>query len=199
VSIVPSDPSVEEFQVWSRDKIPTANWDVIVAALLAATSALNNAVGRRIELAAETATPRKFVPVNGELLLIDDCVEITAVSNYGASVVSSQYQLEPLNGLSYSGEPRPYDTVRMIEGGVWTRRDRQATVTVTARWGWSAIPAPAIEARKIAAKAVLDGRDVRLGIAEFTAGGAVSEREAKVVRNFVHDYKGHRMIPWAGR
>ena len=87
----------------------------------------------------------------------------------------------------------------MIDGGTWTRRGQQATVTVTAKWGWPEIPAPAIEARKIAAKAVLDGRDVRLGIADFTAAGAVSEREARVVRNFVHDYKGHRMIPWASR
>lgn len=199
MSTPPADPTVEEFQHWSRDKIPTANWEVIAAALRTAKSTLHNAVGRTIELAATTATPRSFVPVNDELLLIDDCTEITAVSNYGATVLSSQYQLEPLNGLSYSGEPRPYDTIRMIDGGTWTRRGRQATVTVTAKWGWPEIPAPAIEARKIAAKAVIDGRDVRLGIADFTAGGAVSEREARVVRNFVHDYKGHRMIPWAAR
>jgi hypothetical protein len=184
--------TVEELQYWARDKIPTANTEAWETALAAAEQALDNSIGRRIALAGVTATPRVFVPLDETIVLIDDAAEITAISNRGVPVTFGT-QLEPLNGLSDAGEQSPYHTIRLVSGQ-WYVNAHEATVTVTARWGWPIIPPQAIEACKIAAKAIVDGRSVRLGLADLTPGGAVSEREARVVREFVHDYAGHRSI-----
>lgn len=181
---------VPEFKRWSRIQIDLD--DVIVLeAIQTAEQSLFNAIGRRIHTADAVASDRVFVPASATELLIDDCVEVTLVVNDGATISPSDYQLEPLNGLSDGGEQRPFDIIRLHDG-TWHRDSRRATVTVRARWGWPVIPPGMKEAAKVATKAVLDGRDIRLGIADLSPGGAVSEREARVVRTFVRDYRGHK-------
>jgi hypothetical protein len=180
--------TVEDYKAWSRIQ----TWDndfEVESAIVTAEQSLDDALGRRLIEAGDTATSRVFVPCDELVLLIDDAAEITSITNAGATITS--YQLEPLNGLSAGGEQVPYDLVRLT-AGCWYRDGGRATVTVTARWGWPALPAGLGDVVKIATKAVLDGRNVRLGIADLTAGGAVTERDAALVRNFVRDHRGHR-------
>lgn len=178
----------EDYKAWSRIQIWTDDFE-IESAIITAEQAVDNALGRRLQTAAVSATSRVFVPTDDCVVLIDDAAEITSVTNAGATITS--YQLEPLNGLSIGGESVPYDCIRLTAGS-WYRYGQQATVTVTARWGWATLPAGLPDVVKVATKAVLDGRNVKLGIAEITAGGAVSEREAALVRNFIRDYRGWR-------
>jgi hypothetical protein len=185
--------TVPEYKLWARNEIPTADDDSISDAIAAATQALFNAVGRKIVVAG-AASARVFAPFDSgsSMLMIDDCTTVTSVVENGVTVSSVDYQLEPLNGLSAGGESRPYDRIRYKGLRRWFTYYGEATITVTATWGWSAIPAPAIEACKIATKAILDGRDIRLGVLAAVDTGAVTERQALVVRNFVSDYQGHK-------
>jgi hypothetical protein len=192
-----------EYKLWARNEIPTADDDAIGDAILAAQQALFNAVGRKIVVAG-AASARVFAPgtgvtnarvrtgTGGTILWIDDCTSITSISENGVVLSPATYQLEPLNALSESGEALPYDRVRYLNGLTWYENYGQATVSITAAWGWPAIPPQAIEACKIATKAILDGRDIRLGVLAAVDTGAVTERQALVVRNFVSDYRSHK-------
>lgn len=180
--------TVENFKAWSRIKTWEDDYEA-ESAIIAAEQSLDDALGRRIVLAGSTPVTRVYVPTDDTVTLIDDFASISAITNGGATITS--YQLEPLNGLSAGGESVPYDCVRLTAGS-WYRNGQQATVSITGIPGWPALPAGLPEVVKVLAKAVLDGRNVRLGIAEITADGAVTERDAMLVRNFVRDHRGWR-------
>lgn len=179
----------EEYKTWARNDLPTVDDTVIDDAIAAAEMSLDNACGRRFALAG-AASARVFMADRyAHVVPIHDCTTVTAVTDNGAAVASTAYQLEPINGLSHAGEPVPYNAIRRTGGSHWTYDASKALVSVTATWGWPTIPAQIKEACKVLTKAHLDGRDIRAGIAGFSPEGfAVSEREARVVRQAIADY-----------
>lgn len=188
---------VEDYKVWARNDLPTVDNSVIEDGILAAEQSLDNACHRRIELGAvdingdvdlTAATVRLFRPYDrSTLLFIDDCTAVTAISENSSALDDDYWQLEPLNGRSKAGELVPYDSVRCIYR-YWFHNGA-IPISVSAVWGWPGWPTSYSLTLKILTKAHLDGRDIRAGIAGFSPDGfAVSEREAKVVRQFVRDY-----------
>lgn len=187
-----------EYKDWARNDLPTVDDAVIIAAIEAAELSLDNACHRRFELAPRDvddafdeaeATARLFRPPQASThLFINDCVLVTQIDENAVELTDSFWQLEPLNGLSPAGEQVPYDSIRCLYR-YWYWNGSLATVSVTAVWGWPAIPPQIVEACKVLTKAHLDGRDIRAGIAGFSPDGfAVSEREARVVRQAIADY-----------
>lgn len=188
---------VEDWKQWSRNDLPTVDNTLIEDAILASEQSLDDACDRRFILAVAPATARLFVPFAGNsIVFIDDCTSVTAVSDDGTAVVSTDYQLEPVGGRARSGMTVPYTRIRRLDGGWWNVNQGKATVSVTAVWGWAAIPYRIREACKVLTKAHIDGRDIRAGIAGFSPDGfAVSEREAKVVRDAIRDYsRRHSLV-----
>lgn len=165
--------------------------DLYELAILAAERRLDTETGRYIAVAGATATARVYRPTNhrSTMLFIHDCVAITSVVDNGATLTADvDYIAEPLNGLSPSGEARPFDTLRRYSN-YWYWDEALPTVTVTARWGWAAIPDMAKTACVIAAKAYLDNRDLSFGIVGAAEFGGITEREAKIVNEFIRQYK----------
>ena len=181
-------PTTEEIKDYVNDKTATANYALVEAARYAAIAQLNNDCQRRFVLAT-TASARVFVPESACLVRIHDCTTVTSVTNDGSAVAASLYQLEPLNGLSAAGETMPYDRIRLISGGVFYANAGEATVSVTATWGWASIPYPIIEACKIIAKDILSNRDVRFGLVAVTDVAGVSARTNPVVAAAINSYK----------
>jgi len=161
------------------------------AAILTAEQQLDIACQRRFEVAGNAAA-RTYRPHRGSnVLWLDDFVTLTSLVENGVTLVSgTDFVLEPLNNLTAAGETRPYDRAIRYSGN-WYTDGPKTTVTVTATFGWAAIPPGAVTACKVLAKAILEGRDIRFGLAGFSEGGGVSEREAKSVRDFVRDYHSH--------
>ena len=166
-----------------------ADADAYTAAIAAAEQQIDNACQRRFEVAGNAAA-RTFRPIPGSnVLWLDDFTTLTSLVENGATLVSgTDFVLEPLNNRTAAGETRPYNQATRYTG-TWYYDGPKPTVTVTAAWGWAAIPPGAIEACKVVAKAFLEGRDIRFGLAGFSEGGGVSEREAKAVRDFIRDYR----------
>ena len=136
---------------------------------------------------ATTTTPRSFVPGSSPVLRIHDCTVVTSVVDDGTTLAVSAYQPEPV-GVARTGQARPYEQIRLL-GGYWTPSPYgEATVVVTAKWGWPAFPARAIEAVKIIAKDIVLNRDVRLGVIAVTEAAGVSARTNTVVRAAVQHY-----------
>jgi hypothetical protein len=74
----------------------------------------------------------------------------------------------------------------------WYTDDVLATVTVTAAWGWAAIPPQVVEMCKLVGKAYLEGRDFSQGIVVLTETGAFGARETKLVKQAIKDYRSHK-------
>lgn len=188
--------SVSTFKTYARVETATADDSEIEAALNAAESQLDIACQRRFEVAPVTPSARVYVPNDRTLLRIHDAVAVTAISNDGDALTAGDYQLEPLNGISWAGDARPYDQIRLLGTNEWDfgDYDGKATISVTARWGWAAIPAPIVEACKILAKDILGNRDVRFGLVAVTDAAGVSARTNPVVRSTIEQYR--RVEAW---
>ena len=126
-----------------------------------------------------TATARQYRPggrrvwvreLGGELLLIDDVgsadglvVELGDGTDW--SDVTTEVEVEPLSAIA---EGKPV-TALLLEGGRWHAR----RVRVTARWGWPAIPAGAVEATEILTVRLHRRKDAPWGVAGFGESGTV--------------------------
>lgn len=165
-----------------------ADDSVIQAALDAADVAIAEDLGRAITLVASDATPttRHYVPSGTNVLRIHDCIAVTAVTTSGTVVSASAYQLEPVDALSWSGQARPYEQIRLLRS-CWnlTGQHGEATVAVTGRFGWLAYPATLIDAAKILAKDIVSQREIRSGVADFGQYGAVRVRDNAYVARLV--------------
>jgi len=177
-----------KIKAYHRNEIPTADDEFIDEGGDGAEDFMDESCKRRF-VVATSATPRVYAPRSGHILRIHDCTSITSVVNNGATVAPADYQLEPLNGLTWSGEARPFEQIR-LKSGSWFVDDGEATVTVTAAWGWAAIPARIKHAALIVAKEIITNRDeVKLGLVGFSDVGGVVARTNPIVRDAIRDYR----------
>jgi hypothetical protein len=183
--------TVEQVKAYCRNELPTEDDEWFAAACDAAEAALDHSCQRRFEVADSTPSARAYVPHRDvSILRIHDAVEVTTVTENGTTVTPSRYQLEPVNGLTIAGEPRPYDQIRLLEADWWYTDFGRATISVTARWGWSAIPARIEQAALIIAKEIITNRDeVKLGLIGFSDVGGVVARTNPIVRETVAHYR----------
>lgn len=182
---------VDDLKAQTRDET-TADDPVKLAAINAAETWIDNELQRRMEVVTDGPsglTARVYVPGDSDVLYIYDCTEVTAVVENGTTLtVDTDYQLEPLNGLSEAGEPRPYYRIKR-HGRCWYTDGHKATVSVTARYGWAAIPAEVVEACKIIAQDILANRDTRFGLAGITEVAGIRMRENPAVAKMVEHYR----------
>jgi hypothetical protein len=123
-----------------------------------------------------TATTRTFVPDDPRVLMVPDIANTTdlVVVNNGATVAAADYQLEVGPGLTNTtgrdGTVWPYMYIRLLSS-YWSQSlPGQASVSITARWGWAAVPAEVKLATKMLARDFVLARDTAFGItsvAEF--------------------------------
>lgn len=157
-------PTTEDLKYYLRIDIPTDEDDDLDGVRLATESLIQKVSGRKWVVASGSST-RYYAPraPGQDLIRIHDCVSVSSVADDGAAVVAwssstGGYQLEPINGLDWSGESRPYDGIRHINGW-WTFDGYRATVAVTANWGWTAIPDQVERAHYVIAKDMWSFRD----------------------------------------
>tara|TARA_R110000868_G_scaffold398245_1_gene671295 strand:+ start:542 stop:1126 length:585 start_codon:yes stop_codon:yes gene_type:complete len=181
--------TLANFKVFARVETASVDDTFLQYALDAAESAVRSMTGRYLAVAG-SATARSFVPSGVSALRIDDCTSVTSIVDDGTTLVDgTDYQLEPVNGVNSGGESVPYTTARRL-GGVWaTSTDGEATVVVTAAWGWSAIPSWAVSAVLILARDIVQARDQVGGVAGFGEFGAVRVRENPMVAAILAPHK----------
>lgn len=182
-----SNLSVATYRAWKNNA--TAPVDAVVqAAIDASEASINSWCGRQF-VVASTATARTYSPSHPFELAIHDCTTVTALTNDGTTVTAgtSGYQLEPF-AVAWTGEQYPYDTIRLLSG-MWVYDNGRATISVTATWGWAALPKPYTEATKILTADILDAIDLRNGVVGFTDFAAVRVRENGAVVKLLSPYK----------
>lgn len=166
-----------------RNEIETDDYPDLDNVRVSAESMAAKVTGRSWTLATGTPTLRLYAPraANQDLIRVHDCVSVTSVTNDGQTVPvwSSSlggFQLEPINGLDWAGEVRPYESIRYI-GSRWKFDHYRATVGVTADWGWATLPSQVVRATYVIAKDMWEFRN-----AENTPGfDAFIEDKAKLL------------------
>ena len=171
-----------------RNEIGSADDTILQRSIDAAEELVWQLTGRSFAVAT-TSTTRYYRPnPSDRVLRIHDCASVASVTEDGAALtVAVGYQLEPLNGLSVSGQYRPYSHIRRL-GQCWYTDDETATVAISAAWGWTAIPAGVVESWLILVRDITANRDVKFGLAGVTDFGGVRVRQASVIADLQAAY-----------
>ena len=161
-------------------------------AVLATSRAIDEWCGRRFWLDA-TPTSREFSPAPGTTTMpVPDIGSKTGLvmktgrngnGTYAETVDPQSYLLAPLDADANGGA---YSWTRIITSGwefPYPRITGWPTIQVTARWGWSQIPAPVNEACIIKAVSLFKRKEAPWGIAGFSDYGPVriTQRDGDVI------------------
>lgn len=179
--------TIEEFLLYGRDQFSSVNEAEATFALNAAESAVNEHCQRQF-VVASTSSARSYTPAcdGSDLLYIHDCTSVSSVSVNGSA--TTNYQSEPLNLISWSGEARPIERLRST-GGYWFFNRGIPTVTVTAAWGWAAIPSAVKQATLVIAKDIYQQRNTTAGIVGVSDFGPIRARLNPVALQLLAPYR----------
>ena len=184
-----------EFKIYLRSEL-SAVTEIAerVAAVTAATSWLEQQCQRQWAIASGSTTRVFDAPDCSPWLTIPDATTVTQVIDFTTTLtVDVGYKLYPLNGIGPTGETLPYSKIARLTSGYfynWYNYAKPGTISVTATWGWAAIPSMIIEACKIVAKDYVLNRDVAHGVIEISSVGGVGSRENRLVTAAIEKY-GH--------
>lgn len=163
--------TLSEFKGYVRNELGPVDDSFLTSVLDAASSAIDDHCQRTFAAyGGGGATARVFVPTGSVLLPIFDATTVSSITEDGTSLASTYWQAEPVNNLDGSGATVPFDCIRRIDGGVWSQTSGypgKASISVTATWGWSAVPPRVKQACFIVAKQIAEDRDARSGLVDF--------------------------------
>lgn len=201
------DPYATLAQLKARLGISDTSDDTALTnALAASTLALEGATGRQFNDAG-SATARVFYPDSQQLVYVDDFSTSSGLivqadfgndGTYEYTYNSTNYQLEPLNGI-FDGTPNwAYNRIRAINAFFplffSTIGGPRASIQVTARWGWASVPAPIVEACLMLAEETFKMKDAPFGVAGFTDYGPVRVRDNPKVMGLIGRYIRNRIL-----
>jgi hypothetical protein len=113
---------------------------------------------------------RYYAPSDSLNVEIDDMISLSSLQTmsdddqvYDTTWGAGDYQLEPLNGI-VDGIAQPYNHIRAIGDYTFLTLAGEATIKVTAVWGWSAVPIQVTQATVIQASRIFKRLDSPLGI-----------------------------------
>jgi hypothetical protein len=153
----------------------TAEDAELTLALSAASRAIDHATGRQFGVLSAVAI-RYYAPSDGftaagrSVVLIDDLMSVAGLAirvdgagdgSYSTTLTGTDYQLYPWNAAA---DGRPWTAlIGAGEGGTWPRRER--ALEVTAKWGWTAVPAEVKQACLLQASRLLMRKNSPFGVA----------------------------------
>ena len=179
------------------DTIDDAKLD---SALSSASQSIEGTCGRQFNDAG-VVSARVFYPDSPTMVKVEDfstSVGLILKADYGNDGVfettwlAANYQLEPLNGIVGGAPGFPYTRIRAINqyfplwwGAIGSPR---ASLEVTARWGWTSVPASVTEACLILAEELYKLKDAPFGVMGFGGmGNVVRVRENPKVMALLSD------------
>lgn len=148
-------------------------------AINSASRAIDAFCNRRFYLDAQVSA-RVFVAESPTLLKVADfststglVVKTDTVGNgtFDRTWETTDYQLEPLNGIQEGLEGWPYWRIRAIDDEAFPV-DTRARVQITAKWGWAAVPDAVLQACLIQSLANFKRKDAPYGVVGFDEYGA---------------------------
>jgi hypothetical protein len=151
---------------------------LIEMARVSASDLIDGYTGRTFDTSG-TVT-RVFAPADDYVLQTDDLAGtvVTITSSTGADGVfdvtwkASDYQLEPLNGVS-NGQAVPFTRIRAVQDYLWPTAGGEATVRVTGVFGFVSVPTVITQATVLQSSRIFTRLQSPLGVAGFGEMGVV--------------------------
>lgn len=164
-------------------------------AVNAASRAIDHHCRRRFYRDA-TATARTYTPRNG-YVEVDDfwtttdlaiATDSAADGTFATTWATTDYQLEPLNGVVDGMSGWPYSIIRQIGAYTFPTSWISVPVRVTAKWGWASTPPEVRQAALIKAIRLFKRKESPYGVAGFGEFGVVRLREDPDVVSLIEPY-----------
>lgn len=174
----------------------------LTTALATASRGIEKSCNRQFNDAVTTSA-RVFYPMSWTLCEIDDFSTTTGLiiqtdeaddGQYEATWETSDFQLFPLNGIVDGETGWPYWQLCSTESRYFPMRSYHAPVRITARWGWTAVPAPIKEACLIVAEETFKLKDAPFGVAGYGEYGPIRVRNNPMAWNMVAPYRRHAVL-----
>lgn len=144
-----------------------------------------------------SATVREFDADTRCWAEVDDFWTVTGLvvesgHGYGTVWASADYRLDPRNGI-VEGQPGwPFGKVTAAVGGRY--RFDQYGLRVTAKWGWTAVPAPVRQACLIMAAETFQIKNAPFGVAGLDQFGAIRVRDNRMAATKLSRYVRNRIL-----
>lgn len=168
---------------------------LLTECLSTASRAIEKFCGRQFNDAGATSA-RVYCPINGYLVKTEDFSTITGLivkvdtadaGTYDTTV--SDVQAEPLNGV-VDGEPGwPFWRLRTVATTTFPTYYRRAPIQVTARWGWTAVPAGVYQACILLAEEAFKLKGAPFGVASTDQFGPIRVRDNPKVMGWLAPYR----------
>ena len=145
--------------------------------------------GRRF-YADTTTSDRKYPVSSDRVVWTHDFYTTTGlVVKLGTStlVLDADYQLEP-SGIDMP-EGFPWWGIRPLPGPWYSAFEGQTVITVTAKWGWAAVPQPIIRATKLQAAFMFASKDARFGVIGLDAGAPIRTKGSGAATDLLTPYR----------
>lgn len=187
--------------------VPDSAEDALLdAALAAASSWVDDWCGQSFAVAS-SATARVFQAHNARVLHLPPPSRIPTITDLAVKTddnedgvyettwtITTDFVLQP--DAEYVGATqRPWRTVAAVGGRTFPRSSYgRPLVQITARWGWSATPAPVAQATKILAAQLWKSKDAPFGVAGFGDMGIIRIRENPTVASLLAPFVEHARL-----
>lgn len=181
----------QQFKDRFADQLSAAKYDDEIDVWIeSASRMIDQHCGRRF-WADGAATARTFYPATSRLVHIDDVHTTTGLvvkkdtsddGTFDTTISSSDYQLEPLNGIEAGIEGWPYTRIRLVEAVTFPTSAKRPAVEVTADWGWAAVPKAIEKACEIITAHFFVMKDAPHGVIGFGDTGGVARTPSMPVQ-----------------
>lgn len=195
---VPLYATVDDLREQLGDDIDALPDALLVRALKATCRGINDFTGRRFWQDPEVVT-RTYKPEDGDLAWVDDisttsgliiATDTTGSGSFTTTWSASDYELQPRNAHA-DGPAYAWWRIAAVDRYFFPTAGRRATLQVTARFGWTAVPDEVEQATLLRAAAIFKRRDSVDGMRGFGEFGVVrisTKRDpdvADLLNNFI--------------
>ena len=165
--------------------------------LVTASRGIEHYCGRRF-YPDQVATARVFVPRNRTLAKVDDFWTTTGLivkadtgddGTFASTLSASDYELQPFNGINDGEAGWPYYRISYVSSTWPVTNNRDASVQVTAKWGWAAVPGPVKQACVYLAEEAFKLKGSPFGVAANDQFGPIRMRENPRVMSMLKPYQ----------
>lgn len=180
----------------------TADDDLLTDALTSASRGIDHFCGRRF-VKSSAASARVYYPDTRLRVDVDDFHTTTDLvvktddgddGTYETTWSSTEYQLEPLNGIRDGETGWPYNRIVSVEGRWFPHCSYRAPIQITAQWGWATVPAAVKQACLIVAAETHKLKDAPFGVASYGDFGVVRVRNNPMAAGMLAPYRRHTVL-----
>jgi hypothetical protein len=112
------------------------------------------------------------------------------VENGTTLVLDTDFYVSPVNGIGPSGEQVAYYRLHKFNESEWLDYNDGPTVTVTARWGWPAVPEPVKQGViEVVSNLLAEARNNSFGFVGIDVGMGMRLRKNSHVASLVATYE----------